>query len=179
MTAVAAALMLMSSAMATASTSNVAPEVTPVGTTPVCDNNGQGTCLTGEGLGQQIVNEVPQFGADQIWHFKKLGSTTKKAPFTDLALDDKVAVGRAYGQWLDQSNECLAYQGGHVILNNCTASGTEWVLSGSGRLITVLHSDQAKTLVFLNSNGVSGGHPTLPIPGNNTCPLSCWGPMAG
>jgi hypothetical protein len=117
---------------------------------------------------------------EQLWEFKQLGVTSSAAPFGTTALDNRVAAGRAYSHWQAQfgaNTLCMAYQGGHLIMSTCTASGTEWVLSGSGRIISVLSSNTQGTLEFLRSSGVNSGHPSFTTA--TDCPASCWGPNAG
>ncbi len=181
--AIGAALVLMSPATAAASAPQVTPAVTPAGPTVLCDNNGTGFCLEEENLGQAggLIHDVTHQPMDlnEKWTFNKVGVTSKSAPFTTPTLDQMITPGRAYGRWTNDNDElCLAYLNGHVVANVCSATGTLWVLSGSGRMITVLHSDQVGSLVFANSSGVNGGHPSL-VANGNTCPKSCWGPMAG
>lgn len=164
---------------------------------PVCANGGAGLCLQDNLLsGSLIANEnMISSGASnsdtQAWSFEEIGQVSHgrgAGPFSNSALDDKVTSGRVYGQWeafftFGQDPKCLAYENGEIILTkNCgpandPGTGTLWVLSGSGRLINVLHSDEEGDLQFLNSSGVNSGNPSLHT--GNACPAACWGPDAG
>ncbi len=72
---------------------------------------------------------------NQQWAFKKLGTTSAKAPFTKPIVPTEVAAGRLYGQWVGlnlNGTLCLAEQNGNVVMASCNGVGTEWVLSGAG-----------------------------------------------
>ena len=176
-----------SSAMASVATPSI---TTPQGmqpppegdTTYVCANGGQGLCLI------TFDNEVVQndtFGSGpQQWSFTVGGGVTHgkgAGPFSNSNLDQMVTIGRTWGYWTMDTGGldplCLDYQAGQIELTGCNTSGTEWVLSGSGRMINVLHSDQEGDLQFLNSSMVNGGTPSLHT--GNDCPAACWGPQAG
>jgi hypothetical protein len=160
----------------------------------VCANGGQGLCLTQGGqVGTLVINstaEPSDNNLDQRWKFFKDGVTSSTGPFLKgSGLNTQVAAGRLYGEWEASgdnapASQCLAFLSGKVTLNDCGAVGTEWVLSGSGRMISVLASNDGfdnggiPVLEFLNSSGTNGQAPSVIVKGN-TCPRSCWGPAAG
>jgi hypothetical protein len=162
----------------------------PSGFEFVCANGGNGLCLTVTGmLPNRIANETKEpttNAAIQLWKFVKEGVTSSTGPFQKgSGLNTQVAAGRLNGEWQDDgSGECLAFLNSNVTLNTCNQVGTEWVLSGSGRMISVLASNDgfenggAPILEFLNSSGVNNTQPDV-IAQGNSCPRSCWGPAAG
>jgi hypothetical protein len=161
----------------------------------VCANGGEGLCLQNNGeVGSAVANDnkinPPSSNTHQLWTFVKVGDTSASAPFTHPDLDKFVTAGRSYGRWKTNTGLCLAELGGAGVpigLADCSAAGTEWVLSGSGRMINVQVSDSAyitgeptplDNLWFLNSNQVNGQDPFL-HPNEDGCPQACWGPNAG
>ena len=139
----------------------------------VCANGGAGLCLQGVvavTMGDALESSEPVHndnmipsgasGADaQEWSFTPFGEVTHGT-----------GRGRSAIRSSTRRSQSAAF----------TASGRSLilkVLSGSGRLINVLHSDEEADLQFLNSSGVNGGDPGVHT--GNACPAACWGPDAG
>jgi len=158
----------------------------------LCSNGGAGLCLQENGnVGSLVANDNKIAGSPkkQQWKFLPVGVTTTISPLaiddvngTLVNLNDPVTPGRAYGRWqglLSNSGSaiCLAEQGLEVVMASCSGVGTEWILSGSGSLISVQATDTIIKLEFLNSSGQNGGNPVVHQP--HACPAGCWGPAAG
>jgi hypothetical protein len=196
-TGLLAAISLLPAGSAMAS--SAVPQAAPAGGQVyyVCANGGAGLCLQNNGSNGSLIandNKIPGSSnhISQQWKFRELGvtsSTAPLAPFGKHDLDGQVASGRLYGQWESAHasfDSCLASENGSIELVNCITGssatpGTEWVLSGSGRLINVMDSDRDNKLDFLNSDGSNGGVPftAFGIGTSNNCPAACWGPNAG
>jgi hypothetical protein len=189
---VAAPLLLVAAYLLSggAAVASATPAGAPAGPDFLCANGGAGLCLETSGVqGTLVANDnkiQPPLPTDpETWGFNQLGVTSATGPFDQSNLNKQVAAGRRYGQWQNiNTDACMAFSGGRIIADvGCFEGGqprpgTEWVLSGSGRIINVLDSnDQINVLEFLNSSGVNGGHPSLS--NSNTCPRACWGPNAG
>ena len=168
----------------------------PFVNTFVCANGGAGLCLENDGeIGSLVANDNKITGhhsnVSQQWEWNQFGVTSTKGPFANTTLDKKVAPGRAVGQWVVAfplavgipPSLCMGQQNLLVTVVPCDTSsgkvtpGTEWVLSGSGRIINVLETNDTKVLEFLNSSGTNGGDPAVNTA--NKCPATCWGPHAG
>lgn len=170
-------LTLASSALA-----GSAAAAAPTGTGYLCANGGAGLCLQENGINGSLVandNKIAGSPAKQQWTFHQVGVTSASVPFVTSGLNGQVAPGRAFGRWqgLNGSNLCLAERSDEVVMALCSSVGTEWVLSGSGRLISVESSNNDNVLSFLNSTGINSETPVLESA--HPCPGGCWGPNAG
>ena len=166
----------------------------------VCANGGAGLCLQANGKDESLVandNKITSGSNEtQQWEWFQTGVTSAKGPFANTTLDKKVAPGRPVGQWEEAKTDsgaalCMAQQNLLIKIVPCAAThvvftpGTQWVLSGSGRIINVLGSNDTAgnigpakdVLEFLNSSGRNGGNPADSTA--NACPGTCWGPNAG
>lgn len=171
----AAALSLAVPAASASPAAHAAPAVTDYF---ICANGGDGLCLQNNGdLGSYVANDNSNDGATQEYNMVLLGTTSSTYPFNTSALNGDVASGRKV--WLLQSVEagggyCLDENDGSAKINDCTGSQSEWVQSGSGRMVSVGASDQEGYLGFLDSTGVSGGYPPIVGSPYQTCPGACW-----
>jgi hypothetical protein len=183
-----------SAAMATsaAGATSAIPAAAPAGGYNwICANGGAGLCLQQNGLyGSLVANDNKITGSTnykQLWAWQAAGVSSATAPFADVSLDKEIAPGRQFGFWFaDESGPptlCMGYSSGRVVLESCPGpndppNGTLWMLSGSGRMISVGASNDAGALVYLNSSGKNSGNPTLLSILNsgapNNCPASCW-----
>jgi hypothetical protein len=151
----------------------------------LCANGGAGLCLQENGNNGSLVandNKIAGGPPKQQWAFLSVGVTSANGPFSVSGLNGQVAAGRAVGRWEGLANNtgsplCLAERNDEVVMALCSSVGTEWVLSGSGRMINVESSNNDDVLSFLNSTGVNSETPVLESA--HPCPGGCWGPAAG
>jgi hypothetical protein len=157
----------------------------PSGTNYLCANGGAGLCLQENGINGSLVandNKIAGLPSKQQWVFERIGVTSAGGPFSVSGLNSQVAAGRAVGFWEaglthETGPLCLAERNDEVVMAFCNSVGTDWVLSGSGRMINVESSNNDDVLSFLNSTGVNSETPVLEAA--HPCPGGCWGPNAG
>jgi hypothetical protein len=157
----------------------------------LCANGGNGLCLQQNGELDSLVandNKIADMPFKQQWEFIQFSTTDSSYPFGTPALNGDVTAGRRVGIWEANGSApgtmlCLAWATGDFWLHDCIgqdgrpSTGTLFVLSGSGRMISVLDSNDNKALAFINSDQLNGSNPIGSS--NDNCPASCWGPNAG
>lgn len=165
-----------------AASASTATRAAPDANVTICANGGAGLCLQNNGsLGSLVANDKSNGGTTQEYTIGDLGVTAHGAPgsggypFSTAALNDSVTAGREVleiGSVEAGEAYCIDVNEGTIDVNDCYGSQSEWVATGSGRLVSVGASDQNTILAFASSDGVNGGNPVTST--DNACPEACW-----